>query len=141
MATGKDMQSNAEVKSALAIVDWDTDVEGILIPIKGFSGIQKGVLQILEDGSLAASNTLTVTVHSVLNDAEAPVAGNQIAAFTVVTGSNTTAAQKQEQIAINLDLCDVDKPYIQFDFVEANTYDGLVSAFVVMGGATALPLN
>lgn len=142
MSKGIDTQSNTAIKVALNPIDFVTDVEGTLIPVKGFSGIQKGVLLILEDADLAATNTLTVNVHSVLNDAEAPVAGNLIASFAVVTAQNVgTAPLVKQEIAINLDLCDVDKPYIQFDFVEANTYEGLVTAFVVMGGATALPLN
>ncbi len=137
MSKGNDVFSNTKRVTAVTWHDFVSDVEGILIEVAGYSGIVKGVLEILEDGSEAATEILTVTVHKVDADSETLNAANQIATFVAVAGSNTTSAQYNQEIAINLDL--VDTKYIQFNLVETNTYEAWVGAHVEFGGASNVP--
>ncbi len=139
MGAVKDLYANAKVLSALAPIDFVTDVEGPLIDVSAYKGIAQGVVRILEDDSQGGTEKLTATVHKVDSDSDTLDSDNLIASFDVITDSNDTGIVVQKEVLINLDL--VDTQYIQFKFVETNTYEGLVDAFIVIGGVSQLPIN
>lgn len=136
----KDVFSNYKFIPAIDITDFDTDFEGDVLDVSAYKGIALAVLRVREDASQANTEKLDVTIHAVASDSETPDSGNQIAAFAQIVGANDSEAQLDDQvIAVNLDL--VDTQYIQFNFTETNTYEGWIDAFVILGGASHLPIQ
>ncbi len=137
-----DLYCNAKVIQALAPEDWATTKEGLLIDTRGYTGVANIQIYGIEDASLAATNKLDVTVHNVLDNDEAPVSGNQVAEFDQIVAQNdATPDAIDQQIRVDLDALDPTKPYLQLLLTETNTWEGLISAVAVLGGAKAGPVN
>lgn len=141
-----DMLSDVLIAPGIDLLDFVTDAEGNLVSIKNHTGVIIAVLDIFEDASQAATELLDVTIHQVLDDDEVPVSGNQIAAFTQIVGSNGAAVNKREIIAIDLgvDLTAADsvtKINLQMNMVETNTWEGMVSAWFILGGFKDNPVT
>ncbi len=130
-----DLFSGGTPLLGLTPTDFGTDIEGPLIDATGFNGVALAILIVQEDDSQANTEKLDVGVHNVLDDSEAPVSGNQVATFTQIVGANDTGIAPIILTAlVNLELLDPAKPNLQFDFVETNTYECIVSAVIIMPG-------
>lgn len=137
-----DLYSNTKAFPALRPVDFATDAEGVLIDCRGYSGKALFILTGVEDATQAATEKLDVTVHNVASDSEAPVVGNQVAAFTQIVGQNSgTPDPIHQQIAVNLNALDPEKPYLQLLTTETATWEGLIACEAVLGGAKEAPTN
>lgn len=126
-------------------LDFVSNAEGgELVDITGYHGTAMAVLTILEDASQASTEKLDVTIHQVASDSDTLDSTNEIATFTLVSGSNGGAAvDVLQKIEINLDglTGDDDEKYLQCNFVETNTYEGIVAVHLFVAGKSPVPLN
>ena len=138
---GTELFDDCKIKVALHPVDFDTDVEGELVDVTGYTGRAIVILQNTEDASQAATEKLDVGIHNVTSDAEAPSTSNLVSSFTQIVGSNNTASvvESMQVVELDLDALDADKPYIQLNAVETNSYECVCSAVVVLGGSRYRP--
>jgi len=141
-----DMLSDVLAAPAIDLHDFVTDAEGNIVNIKNHTGVILAVLDIFEDATQAATELLDVTIHQVLDNTEVPVVGNQIAAFTQIVGSNGAAVNKREIIAIDLGvdltpLANQTKPFLQMLMTETSTWEGMVSAWFILGGFKDNPVT
>lgn len=136
-----DTFANSRVVQALMPIDFVTDVEGLLIDVREYAGVAQAVVIAVEDVSQAITEKLDVGVHNVASDSVAPAAGNLIVQMTQIVATNTTSpVAVMRRSAVNID--NLTERYVQFNFAETNTYEGLVCAFLVMNGKRgSLPLN
>lgn len=143
----QDVFNNSRTEVALSNLDFDTDAESLLIDLQGVGpAILKATVICLEDDSQANTEKLDITAHILASDSVTPAAGNQVAAFTQIVGSNTAVAatkRKQESIKINtLDgSTDGTGRYLQFKLAETNTYEGVITIVVEIPGSGVLPVT
>ena len=136
------IKEEVEILTLQTPLDFATTAEGdTLVDLRPYCGTANIFMSWYEDASQANTEKLDVSVHQVASGSEAPAAGNLLASFTQIVGSNTTAAEYKQQIALNIDALDLtSKPYLQILMTETNTPEGNI--YVGMAAAAKIgPTN
>lgn len=135
-----DAYANIKTVQALMPEDWDTTKEGLLVDVREYTGVAQVVVMAVEDDSQASTEKVDVTVHSVSSDSDAPDDDNELVAMTQIVGQNTTAPTAiMRRDAVDID--GLSERYLQLKITETNTWEGFITAFIILDGHRAVPRN
>ena len=128
------------VENLLTPTDFLTTMESLLVDVSGHSGRATVVVQAGEDASLAATNLLVVTIHEVDSDSDTLAAANLVDTMETITAQNDATPDPIVR-RTTIDLNELTSPYIQLLLTETNTWEGEISASIVLSGKQHTPEN